>query len=106
ELVACEGNQGRIDDENEPRHLNEPARHAAVGLRQPLEAVIEAAESRLEEAGRPGPAYGLAGLKGLEQHRAESGAERERHEAGDHGRSRDRDGELAEKLAGDARDEG
>ena len=42
----------------------------------------------------------------LEKHGAEGGAEGQRDEAGDHGRGRDGDGELAEKLPRYAREEG
>src|SRR2546429_9559000 len=42
----------------------------------------------------------------LEEHGAECGAERQRDEAGDHCRGRDRHRELTEEQPGDAGDEG
>jgi hypothetical protein len=42
----------------------------------------------------------------LEQQRAQSGAQCQRHKTGDHRRGRDRHGELTKELPGDARQKG
>ena len=86
--------------------MQKSPRQTAIGVRQPIEAAIEALEARPKNATWPGGTRLMGRLIRLEKDRAQSGTECQRDKAGDHGRGRDRDRELAKELARDAREEG
>src|SRR6476469_8507735 len=104
-LHARETDQQRVDHEHNAHHLQKTPRQTAIGVRHPFEAAIEALEARPKNATWPGGTRLMGRLIRLEKHRAQSWTECQRDKAGDHGRGRDRDRELAKELAREARHE-
>lgn len=87
--------------------MDDEASRRAIGMRQPVEAAIEDSGERVPAARHHIPARGWLLLVMLfEDHRGQRGRKRQRTEAGDRRRHRDGDGELLEKLPGNAADEG
>ena len=111
EAVLRERQQARIDHQHDEAHADHPRRHAAVEIRERLEAAVEVVE---EPADRPGEAIHQAGLglldmrqgMGLQQQRRHRRRQRQRHEGRDRGRGGDGDGELLVEGALQAGDEG
>ena len=94
-----------IDHHHRHRDAGQPAGEPAIAGGEPVEGRIEPAEERAERP-RQRRARRRVLLMRLEQQRAERRAQRQRDEARDQRGGGDRHRELAEELAGDARDEG
>src|SRR5262249_52638810 len=105
ELPARQADQAGIDDEHQDAQPDQAPRGRGVGVRHTRERPVEAAEEGKDWTHeKPWPRW-ILDMR-LEQDGAHRRAQRQRQKAGDDGRGSDRDRELAEKLAGDARYEG
>src|SRR5690348_9053467 len=105
-LDARNADEPHIDHEHHSARAHEAASQASVTEGEPLEAAIEAIEGAVEQAARRPDLRTVARYMRLEEHGAEGWAQRQRDEAGDDGRGRDRHGELTEEQPRDAGDEG
>ena len=108
-LVEAEPGQAqqcRIDHERHAAMPQHPAQHPDVVGPAALEQAVEAAEQPIHRVVDDAANEVLGRVVGLEQQRAEGGAERQRVERGDQGGNGDGQRKLLVELAGDAADEG
>src|SRR5262249_36677016 len=94
EAETREEEKAGINDEHDRGTSRHAADETSIALRQAIEPPVERRRGAFDHVFR----LGMLWLMRPQKNAAKRGREGERHEAGDHGRNRDGDGELAVKC--------